>query len=616
MSGPPGPAEPRLPGVVADPYTDKIAGAARDEAGTGRSQAGHGVADKPRLLLIDRDHRDEPQARRVLSDHFEVVHVRTMARAVALLRQETFVGVYVDAGQLAAVRWASVLIQSDEILEAIADGAAVVDPDLRVLWANPEFLRLADASIPVAGTNFFKSLGSPEVFGPDPCPFTTALAERQPASAELKLPSGISLRLTVTPVFDPEEKPAQLIALTRDITVEVQQQQKLDAIHRAGEELAHLTPDELSEMDREARKALLNFNIVRHMKDLLGLDFLEIRILDPATRRLVPLLTEGMTERAAQRELFARKEGNGVTGFVAATGQSYLCPDTASDPLYLEGAEGARSSLTVPLLFGGTLIGTLNVESPRAGAFDDRDRQFLEIYARSVAAALNTLELLDAEKRHVATASIEAFRRELALPLDDILADATTVLDRYGGHDEDIVVRLKHLLARAREIRGLIAKVGSELAPEGSAARGPTRPRLAQARLLVIDAEDAVRRSAHQMLDREGAIVETAPNAQEGIALARQTPYAAALVDIRLPDMEGHEIYRRLREVQPGLNVILMTGFGYDPTHSLVKARQDGLQTVLYKPFRADRLLDAVQQALGPPSPEAGAPPTETGRSA
>ena len=41
-----------------------------------------------------------------------------------------------------------------------------------------------------------------------------------------------------------------------------------------------------------------------------------------------------------------------------------------------------------------------------------------------------------------------------------------------------------------------------------------------------------------------------------------------------------------------------MTGFGYDPTHSIVKARQEGLQTVLYKPFRADRLMEAVEQAL------------------
>ncbi len=42
----------------------------------------------------------------------------------------------------------------------------------------------------------------------------------------------------------------------------------------------------------------------------------------------------------------------------------------------------------------------------------------------------------------------------------------------------------------------------------------------------------------------------------------------------------------------------LMTGFGYDPGHSIVKARQAGLQAVLYKPFRLDQLLETVEQLV------------------
>src|SRR4029077_15690565 len=159
-------------------------------------------------------------------------------------------------------------------------------------------------------------------------------------------------------------------------------------------------------MGLEERTDLLKFNITRHMKDLMGLDFIEIRLLERTSGKLSPLLTVGMTPLAASRELYARKEGNGVTGFVAATGQSYLCPDTTHDPLYLEGAAGARSSLTVPLIYHGPVIVTPTVENAQPNAFDDRDRQFLEIYARNVAAALNTLELLQAEKINVATASV------------------------------------------------------------------------------------------------------------------------------------------------------------------------------------------------------------------
>jgi CheY-like chemotaxis protein len=574
------------------------------------------VAEKPRLLVIERDAQPGSSASEQLADRFEVVIARTMSRALVLLREQKFAGVYVDTAQLSAVRWAGVLIQADEILDAIADGVAVVDPELKIIWANPEFHSFADPNVSPTGSPFYKALGNPEVLGPDPCPFTSAVVARSPASTALRVSGNRYLRVTVTPVFDASGSLTHLIALTREITDETQQQLKVNAIHKAGDELADLTPEELAEMGVEERTDLLKYNIARHMKDLMGLDYIEIRLLDRSTGKLVPLLTVGMTPLAATRELYARKEGNGVTGFVAATGQSYLCPDTANDPLYLEGAAGARSSLTVPLSYHGTVIGTLNVENSQPNAFDDRDRQFLEIYARNVASALNTLELLQAEKFNVATASVEAISREVALPLDDILSDATTVLDRYAGHDEEIIARLRHLLFRAREIRSLIQKVGLTIAPEPARSTIPRpAPRLGSARVLVVDADEAIRRSAHHLLGSQGASVETARDAHEAIAMARQAPYSAALVDIRLPDLDGFETYKKLREVQPGVPIILMTGFGWDPSHSIVKARQEGLQTVLYKPFRADRLMEAVEQALRTPSPD-GASPADKDRGA
>ena len=515
-----------------------------------------------------------------------------------MLRDQTYSAVYVDASQLSAVRWVGMLIQAEEILDAISDGVAVVDPDLRIIWANPEFHLLTDPAIQTIGSQFYQALGHSEILGPDTCPFTSAVASKGPAGTAMKIAGNRYLRLTVTPVFDSSNTLTHLIALTRETTDETQQQLKVNAIHQAGDELADLTPDELAEMAVEERTDLLKYNIARHMKDLLGLDFIEIRLLERSTHRLIPLLTEGMTPLAANRELYARTENNGVTGFVAATGRSYLCPDTTKDPLYIEGATGSRSSLTVPLIIHGGVIGTLNVESPQPGAFDDRDRQFIEIYGRNIAAALNTLELLEAEKVSTASASVEAINRELALPLDDIITDATTVLDRYAGHDEDIIARLRHLLYRAREIRTLIHKAGSTVAPQTKQSRTIPTPRLGGTRILVVDADEAIRRSAHHLLGCQGASVETARDGHEAIALMRQTPYSAALVDIRLPDLDGYEAYKRLREVQPNAPIILMTGFGWDPSHSIVKARQDGLQTVLYKPFRADRLMEAVEQAL------------------
>ena len=102
--------------------------------------------------------------------------------------------------------------------------------------------------------------------------------------------------------------------------------------------------------------------------------------MDAKTGKLEPLLAAGMVPEAMGRALYAQLQNNGVTGFVAATGKSYLCEDTTEDPLYLEGCKGAKSSLTVPLILHDEVIGTFNVESPEPRAFTESDMQFLEIF--------------------------------------------------------------------------------------------------------------------------------------------------------------------------------------------------------------------------------------------
>ena len=237
-----------------------------------------GVAGKPRLLVIDRDSSHGKSTLDCLSESTDRVTVRTISKALALLRDQKFDAVYVDASQLSAVRWVGMMIQAEEILDAISDGVAVVDPDLRIIWANPEFHLLTDSATPVVGCPFYQTLGEPEILGPDPCPFTSAVAAKAAASTAMKIRGNRYLRLTVTPVFDATNTLTHLIALTRETTDETQQQLKVDAIHEAGDQLADLSPEELAEMAVEERTDLLKYNIGRHMKDLLGLDFIEIRL--------------------------------------------------------------------------------------------------------------------------------------------------------------------------------------------------------------------------------------------------------------------------------------------------------------------------------------------------
>ncbi len=255
----------------------------------------------------------------------------------------------------------------------------------------------------------------------------------------------------------------------------------------------------------------------------------------------------------------------------------------------------------MPLILHDEILGTFNVESPRPGAFNENDLQFLELFSREVAVALNTLELLVAEKMTSVTQSTERILHEVAHPVDEILNDAAWILERYIGHEPNVSDRLLRILKRTRDIKQLIQKVGETIAPEGaksSLPQRPERPKLRGKRILVVDSDETVRRAAHELLGRFGCEVETAHNGEEACLMVRSFPYDAAIVDIRLTDMTGYECFQQLRNTAPNFSVILMTGFGYDPTHSIVKARQEGLKSVLYKPFRLDQLLTEVEKAV------------------
>jgi CheY-like chemotaxis protein len=567
------------------------------------------LADRPRILVFENPGLKTANPLERCQADCDVVRVDNVAQGLALLRTEPFDAVYASTQDPQLWERAGSLLQADYILEVLSEAVAVVSPDLRVTWANRTFEKWCGGP-EVKGRMFYEALGSPEILGPDYSPFHTALAGK-PVTTRLHRHDNQYVDLHVTPVFDTAGKVSQLISLGRDVTAEVQQQQKLDALHQAGRELAALAPDQLADMSIEERIELLKLNIRRFTHDLLHYDVVEIRLLDHATGKLEPLLSEGMNPEAGARALYARAEGNGVTGFVAATGKSYVCPDTATDPLYLEGAAGARSSLTVALTVGDQVIGTFNVESPQLNAFGEQDLQFAEIFSREIAQALHTLELLSAEKRSTTTQSIEAISREVALPVDDILAAATSVLDRWIGHDPEITDKLRVILSSARSIKQCIQKVGEDLAPaRPNAAVSPqeAHPRLKGLRVLVADNDERVRRSAHSLLGRFGCVVETARDAREARTMARLSTYDAILADIRLPDLSGYEVYRSLRETQPQARVILMTAYGYDPSHSIVKARQEGLRFVLYKPFRVDQLLDALESPDPPPSPPPAPP--------
>jgi CheY-like chemotaxis protein len=550
----------------------------------------------------------------------DMVRADTPAEMVALLSGSP-IAALVLAGPLATAPEAVLaLISGPTVLDHFPDGVALLDAAGGVLWANDVLTGwFAGRGGPAA--NFLTALGSPtwvDHASDHPLPASWL---RDEASAEA---GGITLRMTndhflhvrASPVFtlpppalrslaaDCPAGTQAAVVVVRDVTRTILEQQKRAAIHQAGQTLADLSPSELADMTVEERIELLKSNIIHYAKDLLQFDVLEIRLLDRQTSRLEPLLAEGMQPEAESRVLYAREENNGVTGFVAATGRSYLCNNTVQDPRFLEGCKGAKSSITVPLLMHSEVIGTFNVESPAPGSFTETDLQFLQIFSQDVAAALNTLELLVAEKATTAAESIEAIHGAVALPVDQILNDAVNVMERYIGHDPDVVERLRRILRNARDIKQVIQRVGEKMTPSYAQLQGRATGQRANLRgrtILVADADDEVRAAAHNLLERQGCVVETARDGTEAVSMVKAAGdggYDAIIADIRLPDMSGYDLLTRLQAVLDPVPLILMTGFGYDPGHSIVKARQAGVDLVLFKPFRLDQLLETVQRCV------------------
>ena len=112
----------------------------------------------------------------------------------------------------------------------------------------------------------------------------------------------------------------------------------------------------------------------------------------------------------------------------------------------------------------------------------------------------------------------------------------------------------------------------------------------------VIDDDDAVRDSLGALLEAEGYRIEGYASGRAFLeALPRAQP-ACALVDVRMPDMDGLELQRRLAEAAPSLPVVIITGHG--DIAMAVKAIKAGAVDFIEKPFPDDAILNGIAQAL------------------
>ena len=116
------------------------------------------------------------------------------------------------------------------------------------------------------------------------------------------------------------------------------------------------------------------------------------------------------------------------------------------------------------------------------------------------------------------------------------------------------------------------------------------------ARILVIDDDESVRKSFSTALEGARYVVDLAENGKEAIQKAEANFYNLALIDIRLPDMEGTQLLAALKETTPKMVKIIVTG--YPSLQNAVEAVNKGADGYIIKPAKMEELLKTVREHL------------------
>jgi CheY-like chemotaxis protein len=117
--------------------------------------------------------------------------------------------------------------------------------------------------------------------------------------------------------------------------------------------------------------------------------------------------------------------------------------------------------------------------------------------------------------------------------------------------------------------------------------------------ILVVEDEESVRKVMQSALEREGYRVTTAANGHEASRILACEAFALVVTDLLMPDKDGIEVISELRQKQPNLPIIAMSGGGRLPREGyLIIAQHLGANAILQKPFTIEELSSMVARLL------------------
>jgi DNA-binding NtrC family response regulator len=116
------------------------------------------------------------------------------------------------------------------------------------------------------------------------------------------------------------------------------------------------------------------------------------------------------------------------------------------------------------------------------------------------------------------------------------------------------------------------------------------------ARILIVDDEAVIRDGLKRILEGESFVVEACSSGFQAIEIMQQREFDLIITDLKMPGMNGIEVLKSVRTLQPDIPVILITG--YASIDTAVEAMKNGASDYITKPFGPDIILEKVQNAL------------------
>jgi PAS domain S-box-containing protein len=236
----------------------------------------------------------------------------------------------------------------------------------------------------------------------------------------------------------------------------------------------------------------------------------------------------------------------------------------------------------------------------------------------------------------------------------EVLVNQVELLQKYVervASDEDYIVesdRLASVASQVKKIQDITARI-SQMADEGEYGTkeylsgkmmtdlrpGPDgkacerskpdeRYPLRGLKILIVDDDAGICQSLKDLLEAEKCQVQTAPSGVYAMQWLERSQFDLVLSDVVMPDIDGYQLYQRVKKDAPELPVILMTAFNYDKDHIIKRSCLEGLQGVIFKkpvnPMLLKKALlqqcrpERIHQQAGAGSSPQTTPPTDPKR--